>query len=128
MNKDELLKPRYKVIADWPEMRDRFKNQPIIILDKEDEEGWFTTNGFYQQIFFEKYPHLFKKLEWWEEREESDMPEYVTWNSCNSGIKYVAKILEIKGGLFRWKAGWETFTEGQDYPATKEEYESQNKN
>lgn len=33
--------------------------------------------GVETQIKFDKHPNLFKKLEWWEERKESDMPEYL---------------------------------------------------
>lgn len=88
---EELLKPRYKVIADWP-ARQFFigsilhVHEPLpdgrlrIFIDHEPEgqKEWYLWNtGKIGEI--DKYPHLFKKLEWWQEREESEMPEYVKW-------------------------------------------------
>jgi hypothetical protein len=68
MSYEDLMKPRYKVIADYPEPR----NHPyyevgsvIRAITKEDEE------------YFGKYQTLFKPLLWWEERKLEDMPEYV---------------------------------------------------
>ena len=65
MTTEELLKPRYKVIADYPFMQ--WALGQIILL----------TTGNDGDYYFEKFPHLFKKLEWWEERKPEDMPEYV---------------------------------------------------
>jgi hypothetical protein len=68
MSNEDLMKPRYKVIADFPEPR----NHPyyevgsvIRAITKEDEE------------YFGKYQTLFKPLQWWEERKPEEMPEYV---------------------------------------------------
>jgi len=68
----ELMKPRWKIIADFPyntfgEVGD--------ILDRD--WGWSGDDekGFKHHV--SQYPHLFKKLEWWEERNPEDMPEYV---------------------------------------------------
>jgi hypothetical protein len=67
MNKKMLLKPRYKVIADWPRMTTYWIGRIFEV----------SQMGMETQIPYHKYPHLFKKLEWWEERDEKDMPEYV---------------------------------------------------
>lgn len=119
----ELLKPRIRVIAPAPFI----KNKVGDYLERiETEEGFLfgidkeKERAFYPEKTFEEWPHIFCSSKWWEDRD--DMPEYVKWNSCNSGRQYVVKILEIKEDTFRWEGGWETFTEGQDFPATKEEY------
>jgi hypothetical protein len=66
MTPEELLRPRYKVIAEFPRIED-FEGceiDNIIITLSEDN-------------LYEKYPHLFKKLGWWEDRKEEDMPMYL---------------------------------------------------
>lgn len=61
----DLMKPRYKVIADWP-------GSPLVVGqilipegDKLDKDG------------FAKHPHLFQPLQWWEDRKPEEMPEYL---------------------------------------------------
>jgi hypothetical protein len=67
---EDLLRPRYKVIADYPNST---LSVDEIIEQIEVEEGQFLFN----MGFSHNYPHLFKKLEWWEERKESEMLKYV---------------------------------------------------
>lgn len=62
MSTEELLRPRYKVIAQYP-----FSPHPI---------GHIIKTAFGNK-YFDQYPHLFKKLEWYEERNIDEMPEYV---------------------------------------------------
>lgn len=57
----DLMKPRYKVIADYPG-NNLYKVGSII-----EDTGWGV----------ELFPNIFKKLSWWEERDVKDMPEYV---------------------------------------------------
>lgn len=61
---NELLKPRYEVIADYPDSRNEL-GQIICDVTK------------YMEAFYDKYPHLFRKLQWWEHRDVSEMPEYL---------------------------------------------------
>ena len=65
MTQEDLLKPRYEVIADYPDSE--FTVGQILEVDiyNPDEDDC--------KIF----PHLFHKLEWWEKRDIKDMPEYV---------------------------------------------------
>jgi hypothetical protein len=66
LSKEELLKPRYKVIADYP-------GSPYKIGDiKQCSESEHGDVNYYRQ-----YPSIFKNLEWWEERNKIDMPDYV---------------------------------------------------
>ncbi len=80
MTKEELLKPRYKVIADYPNSRYQVGRVVDFIFK---HGGWrheyVTHEGLdYDYVStFEEYPHIFKKLEWWEERDEKDIPDYV---------------------------------------------------
>lgn len=66
MTTKELMTPRYKAIADYPRGAHQ-KGDVFICIDwlHEDLE------------FYDQYPHLFRKLEWWEERAVDDMPEYI---------------------------------------------------
>ena len=71
MTVEELMNPRYELIADYP--GNSIEVGKIIICPKYDndfsKEFWIQSN--------DKYPHLFKKLNWWEKRQESDMPMYL---------------------------------------------------
>jgi hypothetical protein len=67
MTPDELMKPRYKVIADWPNMPDSVKVGDIV-----NHNAVFRDNSLCSS-----FPHLFKKLEWWHERREEDLPKYI---------------------------------------------------
>lgn len=71
LTKEELLKPRYKVVADYP----RPHNHPyfgmgeiIEAITPEDIE------------YFNKYKALFQPLPWWSDRKPEDMPEYVRYS------------------------------------------------
>lgn len=96
MTTNELMAVRYKVIADFP-------TNPFLIgsiLTQHDESAdWFTREGFVyppiQKVTLEAMPHLFKKLFWWEERKESDMPEYVKNN--HEVIKILSWSMETDG-------------------------------
>jgi hypothetical protein len=76
MSVEELLKPRYKVIADYP-------NSNLVIgeiLTSQAKNGcnWETDKHHYLNLIEPwKFPAIFRKLEWWEYRDEKDMPKYV---------------------------------------------------
>ena len=65
MTAEELMKPRFELIADYP------SNQTAIGTVLEcptfDSEYWIEL--------IERYPHLFRKLNWWEYRKIEDMPK-----------------------------------------------------
>jgi len=82
MTPEDLLKPRYKVIAGYPDMP--FEVGEIII----EENLGATINPFYQvgrfgfsnspSLYYpEKYPSNFRLLKWWEERKPEEMAAYV---------------------------------------------------
>lgn len=71
MTPEELLRPRYKVIADYP---GNAWEVGLVIPSEYHAIKIITDNMI---AFYDKYPHLFRKLEWWEERNIEDMPGYV---------------------------------------------------
>jgi len=68
MTVEELLRPRFEVIADYPE-------SPYPVGEIIERTGKTT--------FFEKYPAIFKPLPWWSHRKIEDMPEYVKYQYHN---------------------------------------------
>lgn len=109
MTPEELLKPRRKVIAPFPGMHfigeGGFSNNEIFYPEYKHER--YYHNG----VDIDNYPHLFKNLEWWEERKPEDMPEYY----------------KIDGKVFKWEPehGLKCcIARGHVLPATKEEYEA----
>jgi hypothetical protein len=85
---EELLRPRYKVIADY--FFNPYKLGDIITLPKNNRSVHLTTTSHtdefgdrvsqaehYAPKVIDQYPHLFQPLQWWEDRNSEDMPEYV---------------------------------------------------
>lgn len=72
---EELLKPRYKVIADYPyaaykvgDIINTYESAMAIALNCEKEDC---------KICLKDYPQLFKKLEWFERRQAPELPDYL---------------------------------------------------
>lgn len=132
LTKEQLLRPRYKVIADYP-FRDHFLLNEIIELDQYDDRPHLKLNEWYvtkQKLdgtglplnWFEstlnKYPHLFRPLKWWEHREESDMPEYV--KDENNNIHKVKKWISC--GMVADYVDGHSGNSNYTLPATEQEY------
>lgn len=121
MTTEELLKPRWKVIADFPE-NPYCINQ---ILHVFESKIFFESSGYHFNP--NDYSAIFKKLEWWEERKVEDMPEYVKSIVNNA----VHKVLQYKDSVVA--LSYENApTNVQMFesicsliPSTKEEYEKQ---
>lgn len=64
MTPDQLMITRYKVVAEYPFMSEKLGS--ILTFD----------NAFDSNIAG-RYPHLFRKLEWWEERQLRHIPKYL---------------------------------------------------
>jgi hypothetical protein len=93
MTAEELLKPRFEVIADFPLLKNKVGE--IIIAKKpywRIELDFLFLNS--SNISPEAYPHLFRKLNWWEHRKIEDMPKKV-------GIKETNETYEIISWEFR---------------------------
>lgn len=116
MTKEQLLKPRYKVIADYPESIWEVGK----ILDRDWGWNGDDETGFKNHI--SHYPHLFRKLDWWEDREPGDMPEYVKDLKTNK----IFKVADESQDFRIWHTEGEIefrFIKNSGYePATEEEY------
>jgi len=115
MTPEQLMRPRYKVIALWPGCC--FKVGEII-----------TVNG--PSNNFDDYPHLVVEQKWWQ-RGVAELPEYVNakkenqtsvfhveWRECDGEIQ-VRRVGSTAEGL------WHTPNQGQYtsfLPATEAEY------
>lgn len=75
MTVEQLMQPRYKVIADYPSNTEHTIGETLY-ADKDGIFWCYSETGRWR-IHPEQYPHIFRKLEWWEERDEKDMPGYV---------------------------------------------------
>lgn len=91
----ELLKPRYRVIGDYPG-----NEFPIgFIIDELFFDG--KTNDW-----FEKYPNLFEKLKWWAYRREEEMPLFLkrispdTQYGSNIHVGDVIKVCWYKSPVY----------------------------
>ena len=124
MTVEELLKPRWKVIADYPKslyhvgdiLNGGWRSEDLIYCD-HDGPRW------------SHYPHLFKKLEWWEERKPEDMPQYLKDTVKGLGIIRADKIEVGKPNYpaFTYLISSDLKMGGTKYlrnyiPATEEEY------
>jgi hypothetical protein len=97
MTTEELMKPRYKAIADYP------------YSGRKVGDVFHPSDVKAHSLFLDRYPHLFSKLEWWEERKTEDMPEYY----------------KIDGTIYKWERehGLKCcIARGHVLPATESEY------
>ncbi len=93
MNAKELMQPRFKVISDYPDPKDHpyFKIGEVINTITDEDV-----------FYFEKYPNLFKKLNWFEERKKEDMPKKLI---CKA-IPNDTEIMEIEEWDMDIMVGW----------------------
>lgn len=135
MTPEELLKPRYIVIADYPEIeRHNIKIGDVITTEATAMYADKIQDGTpVVAIDHEIFPAIFKKLEWWEEREEEDMPDYVKMSRTNEVFHVDGRNIRHEFSAMRGYFGLKYQTGGGTYigdgeprflPATKEEYEN----
>lgn len=122
---EELLKPRYRVIADYP--GSAFQIDQIIVPELVNERHEFPSGVILKLTAF---PHLFRKLEWWEDRKPEEMPEYVEY--AENGM--VAKVhhfdlettspwfMYLEGGVHPYCPGGSALENTHWIPATHDEY------
>ncbi len=115
MTTEDLLKQRYKVIADYPlspyNVGDLVEFSNIgtsfhctTIEDYEPfSEEFVKTENYESTKKLEKWPHLFKKLEWYEDRKPEDLPEYVKVIHGNIGFN-LNDVLKVN----KWVIGYIT--------------------
>lgn len=79
LSNEELIMPRYKVIADYP--NSPFIVGRIITLNNFGAGQWWHEYTDEEPIHLDantkKYPAVLQKLEWYEQRDVSDLPKYL---------------------------------------------------
>lgn len=127
MTKEELLKPRYIVIADYPNYtgtKYAHNKGDIIVFDDDNNVVLWKENGndgtLCEHSHFIDYPCIFRALKWWEERKPEDMPEYLIWTDN----KNVAKPNRYKESYFFLSDddGF-GYSLAHTFPANKEDYD-----
>lgn len=119
MSNEDLLKPRYKVIADYPGNNNNV-GDIITIETAKTKEAEQLVCGWY-----DKYKANFKRLEWWEDRKIEEMPEFVKagielfkiieWKSCSGDAIYFDEVGQNQCCIMFYMKG--------TLPATATEYE-----
>jgi hypothetical protein len=105
MTAKELLIPRYEVIEEYPKCE--FKKGDILKRIKFATNDIFHTNenapvGGLDLKEVEQYPHLFRKMHWWERRTAQQMPKRVMWTALNDEtITYDIQEWDMET-LFGW--------------------------
>jgi len=123
---EELLKPRYKVIADYPWSIYAGNG----ILNSDGESFHITTIKYFDEFgelvksanwVDEKtvmlYPALFRKLNWWEDRDIKDLPAYVKRGDKVFNVKWHPVLKARNEGVYCYNLQKRVF------PQTDEAYE-----
>lgn len=72
MTIEELLKPRYKVINEYPFSLHKLGiiyECPYYYMNIDKGKAWID--------FHKQFPAIFQELKWWQEREIEDLPKYL---------------------------------------------------
>ena len=93
MDAKELLKPRYEVIADYPGSTNIIGD----ILECPNYENDFTANFWVEAN--EKYPHLFRKMNWWENRKREDMPKKIVSKADDKNTVFEIRYWDMESLL-----------------------------
>ena len=101
LNTEQLLQPRYECISSNG-ATEHYPNSPFRLGEVLHLRLYELTNGqkyygheranaggVWDEKYLNQYPHLFRRLEWWEYRNTDDMPEYL--KSIPTGIVYKFK-------------------------------------
>lgn len=124
----KLLQPRYEVIALWPKSNRKVQIGDILKYDDEFKVFWCKGDVFNSQEL-EEFPHLFRKLSWWEKREESEMPGYLKEDKQEGYVCKVKKHFSDSKGehnnngcQLEINTDWNYFTYRIWLPATETDY------
>lgn len=125
MNKDELLLPRYKVIAGYPGSHLKVGD----ILTYVGNNCFKCNDLIFHGSILTEHVHLFKKLEWHEDRAPEDLPKYARWASgLHANEVHKAEFDFTSDTLFLNNcASTLSMWIGHLIPATFEEYEAYQK-
>lgn len=128
MNTEQLMKPRFKVINDYPGAISRVGDLFMIgylnakqcwILCRDGKTVEHSVHGP------ENYPHLFKQLDWWEDRDEKDMPEFFKINHSSRVVKSASHFVGSNKNMFEVAHKNGCVFYDHVTPATQSEYDNQ---
>jgi hypothetical protein len=135
MTREELLRPRIKVITDYPDCP--YAVGSVIEIEKDQEGDQYLAVSGYIVYYPEKYPHLFEPLPWWKDRKVEDMPEYVKITSIPMLVERYVAVGQVVKAHKHFSTSWGDYNQsgcqlfGDDFmsyskcePATTEEYEA----
>lgn len=133
LTKEQLMIPRYLIIADYPFNTD----YPIGKIVLVPTDGYAENENGHPVFYcdFGKFPHLFRRLEWWEYRTAEEMPEYCVTH-FDSIVFKIEKWILSDSGNWKYETTSETtlklllfdFVDMENLtPATLEEYEEYQK-
>lgn len=102
LTKEQLMMPRYKVIAPWPGMESTgFEVRQVVSLDKLLGEAhpmyeYENCQGtqYFVLDFFKKYSNLFKELMWWHLRSKDDLPTHIGVLNENKEWIWIAPVVK----------------------------------
>ena len=105
MKAEQLLIPRFEILQEYPNCI--FKKGEILNRLKYATNNWYHTDekSINAEILLEeieKYPNLFRKLNWWEHRKKEDMPKKLI---CKA-IPNDTEIMEIIDWDMELLFGW----------------------
>lgn len=82
---NDLLKEKFKVIAPIPWTHFRVGE----IVSNESLRGYKENNVYATKMDLSNFPHLFKRMQWFEDRTEDQMPEFVRYQSKGEDARYI---------------------------------------
>jgi len=104
MTAEDLLRPRFEVIEEYP--NSIFKKGDILVRIKCATNDWYHTNekAWTANLCLEdleKYPHLFRPLKWWENRNVEDMPKKLICKAVDGN-----EVMHVKEWDMNILFGW----------------------
>lgn len=105
MTAKELMQIRFEVIETYP--KSKFKKGDILERIPNATNDWYNADKSFLNADIlleeiEQYPHLFRKLNWWEHRSVKDMPKRLI---CKA-IKDDTDVSEIEEWDMEMLLGW----------------------
>lgn len=96
MTAQELLEPRYEIIAAYPcqpkeigELLDTHQHTGMYLYMIMYEGAESHRKQYTHGQVLQKFPHLFRKLNWWERRTEDQMPKKIKFLQDGSIINVI---------------------------------------
>lgn len=129
MSIEQLMKSRFKVVADYPNSPFRCGDILEIVADPVDKWYCYRTGRTYN-VEVKSYPKVFQSIEWWQDRNPEEMPEYVWYDA--TGFSPKEKLIVLKVAKWVEEPDGEVWADANDpigyctyhmpRPATIEEY------